>query len=68
MNNGMSKAQGGFTLIQLIIIDCLIGILSVVAGPKLISITAKASAATIDVPTGALKISNELLMAQQLRK
>ena len=50
-----SMKHKGFTVVELIIVIVLIGILSVVAGPKLISITAKASAATIDGATGALK-------------
>ena len=47
MNNGMSKAQGGFTLIELIITIVVIGILAAVAGPSLFNVSDDAETAAV---------------------
>ena len=47
MNNGMSKAQGGFTLIELIIVIVVLGILASVAAPYFFNVSDDAESAAV---------------------
>lgn len=61
----MQKAvQGGFTLIELIIVIVILGILSVVAAPRFIDIRSDALIAELNAVKGALKSANSLIFSK----
>ncbi|WP_240920048.1 prepilin-type N-terminal cleavage/methylation domain-containing protein [Paraglaciecola sp. 20A4] len=60
----MRKIQGGFTLIELIIVIVILGVLSVIAAPKLIDISSDARIAELKALSGNIKSASNLVYAK----
>ncbi|SHI05589.1 prepilin-type N-terminal cleavage/methylation domain-containing protein [Ferrimonas marina] len=60
----MKKQQGGFTLIELVVVIVILGILSVYAAPKFINIQSDARIATLRGAEGAIKGANALVYSK----
>ena len=61
-----SKQQGGFTLIDLIIVIVILGILAVTAAPKFLDIQGDARASAVKGMEGAMKSASDIIHAKSL--
>jgi MSHA pilin protein MshA len=64
MNMNVRKAQGGFTLIELVIVIVLLGILAAVAIPRYVNLQDEAQDATCSGIEGAIYSSAAILLAE----
>jgi MSHA pilin protein MshA len=64
MNMNTRKAQGGFTLIELVIVIVLLGLLAAVAIPRFVDLQDDALAASCDGVRGALFSTAAILYAE----
>lgn len=62
----MKKAQGGFTLIELVVVIVILGILAAVALPKFVNMSSQARVAKMNGAVGAVKSATALVHAQYL--
>ena len=62
----MKKSQGGFTLIELVIVIVILGILAVTAAPKFIDLTSDATAATLKGVKGSLEGANNMIFSKSI--
>jgi MSHA pilin protein MshA len=60
----MNKQQGGFTLIELVIVIIILGILAVAAMPKFINLQGDARASTLDGAKAAIQSANTLVYSK----
>jgi MSHA pilin protein MshA len=62
----MKKAQGGFTLIELVVVMVILGILAAVALPKFVDMSSQARQAKMNGALGSVKSATALIHAQWL--
>ena len=60
MNKSIKAAQGGFTLIELIVVIVILGILAATALPKFASLSGEARAASLAAAKGALSATSAM--------
>ncbi|ACA87500.1 prepilin-type N-terminal cleavage/methylation domain-containing protein [Shewanella woodyi] len=60
----LNRKQQGFTLIELVIVIIILGVLSVIATPKLLSLSSEAQASSLQGITGAIASVNKLVHSQ----
>ncbi|WP_065188624.1 prepilin-type N-terminal cleavage/methylation domain-containing protein [Shewanella woodyi] len=60
----LNKKQQGFTLIELVIVIIILGVLSVIATPKLLSLSSEAQASSLQGVAGAIASVNKLVHSQ----
>ena len=57
----LNKNQTGFTLIELVVVIIILGILAVIAAPKLMSLGSEAQTATLKGVTGSITSMNQIV-------
>jgi MSHA pilin protein MshA len=66
MTNAQNTKQKGFTLIELVIVIAIIGVLSAIALPKFLDLSAKARIASLGAAKGSLNAISALAKANYL--
>jgi MSHA pilin protein MshA len=66
MNKSIKAAQGGFTLIELIVVIVILGILAATALPKFASLSGEARLASLNAAKGALSATSAMVHGKYL--
>lgn len=66
MNKSIKAAQGGFTLIELIVVIVILGILAATALPKFASLSGEARLASLNAAKGALSATSAMTHGKYL--
>lgn len=60
----MKKVQGGFTLIELVMVIVIIGILAAVAVPKFVNLSSEARTGVMKAVEGSMRSANSMIYAK----